>query len=641
MSLQHSLHVSALINTLTTPLTGYNNIMPKKEQIMECTQPSVCIIMCDVVPFLSTVSSSLTTTQLTQTTSHTLTPTPISISRPSSQPTSPSQQSAGGPLVIVLVVVIVGVIVVVIVLALLIFCVVRRRSCSAKPLPAIELKEQQKYTTHDPQRNPVSATNPISFDDHSRYYCPELPVDTDAGYDVIKKELMQRAQEALYDKVAKDATPALPPPPPPPPPASTQTATYDDDDTGLYEIVRTSSAPVRTSVQQQREAQSTPDSTPDLSGRVYSVVQKKKAPAVPKKSVDLEEYLAVRSGFNENIYSESINPSDFIKANSQQAEVGETGDDPLIYAPIYPAPTALPESFEQPVELTIDSIAEKRPLRIGQFGEVVKASTKGLSLKDMHLSKTDDNKEISITVAVKKLKPHPTPTQQRAFDVEAKFMSRLRHPNVIRLLGLCYQEPAFIMMEYMREGDLSQFLQKYSDIVPLPATDAQIAASTLVYMAYQIASGMKQLAALNFVHRDLSTRNCLVGENYTVKIADLGVSRNIYQSHYFRVQGYILLPIRWMATECFNGKFSEKSDVWAFGVTMWEMFTLAKDVPYPHLSDEEVIHNALKREYRLFPSRAAACPEPVYEIMEKCWAVDLNKRATLKQLHEMLQQTSL
>ena len=106
---------------------------------------------------------------------------------------------------------------------------------------------------------------------------------------------------------------------------------------------------------------------------------------------------------------------------------------------------------------------------------------------------------------------------------------------------------------------------------------------------------------------------------------------NHYQINYiiyFQVQGYILLHIRWMTTESFSRKFAEKSDTWAFGVSMWEMFTLAKNLSYPHLSNDEVIHNALKREYYLFPSRSAACLEPVYEIMEQYWIIDLKQRTT-------------
>ena len=97
-----------------------------------------------------------------------------------------------------------------------------------------------------------------------------------------------------------------------------------------------------------------------------------------------------------------------------------------------------------------------------------------------------------------------------------------------------------------------------------------------------------------------------------------------------------MMPIRWMATECFSGKFSEKSDVWAFGVTLWELFSLAKQLPYPHLSDE-VIYNAMKREYRQFPVKPVACPQSVYEVMEICWALDMRQRATFQKLNRMLQ----
>ena len=362
--------------------------------------------------------------------------------------------------------------------------------------------------------------------------------------------------------------------------------------------------------------------------RSYSVVQVREAPAVPTKSSDFEQYLDTQSALNKGIYSETISPSDFTRN-----KVPDDMSDPQIFGPVYVLSSVLHETDQQPAEFTSDNITEVKELGTGQFGEVVLAETNDLSMKGLWSSETGD---ISVAVAVKKLSLHPSQKQQEAFSMEVKFMSQLEHPNVLRLLGVCYNYPAFIMMEYMEEGDLNQFLQRYTEIVTAPTSDTQIATSTLMYMAAQIADAMQYLAALNFIHRDLATRNCLVAMHNSIKIGNLGVNTKLYCSHYYFICGNKLLPIRWMSTECFSGKFSEKSDVWAFGVTMWEMFTLTKNLPYPHLSDDEVIHNALKREYRLFPSRSAAYPESVYEIMEQCWIVDLKQRPTFEKLHGML-----
>ena len=355
-------------------------------------------------------------------------------------------------------------------------------------------------------------------------------------------------------------------------------------------------------------------------------------------SPDLEQCLIRRYTINDGIYSERIDPSHFTHSAPRAPLNSEAEQDLEFYPPVYPALAYPPQGFKQTMEVSGENIKEMKQLRMGQFGKTVLATTVGLSLKAIGLSKTDDNENISIRVAVKKLCPHPSrfTYEQEALFKETKFMSQLKHPNVLRLLGVCYNNPLFMMMEYTDEGDLNQFLQRCSEIVPIktPSSNDQITTSTLIYIAYQIANAMKYLAGYNFVHRDLATRSCFIETNTVVKVGDLGVNMEYYRPHYFMIQGNTLLPIRWMAPECFNGTFSEKSDVWAFGVTMWEMFTLAKQVPNSHLSDEEVI---LQRENCQFPSKPAACPQGVYEIIDLCRVIDMNQRATFTDLHKMLQ----
>ena len=365
---------------------------------------------------------------------------------------------------------------------------------------------------------------------------------------------------------------------------------------------------------------------------IYSDVQRAGAPVVPPKSSDLKQYLATCSGFNEGIYSEDIDRSDF--THSDLADDDEVAAE--AYAPLYPSPDTAPEDHPSPTEISIANITEIEKIGTGQFGETVSANATGL-----HLSSTDDESTIEL-VAVKKLSPNPSQTKQEVFTMEIKFMSQIRHPNVACLLGVCHGEQGFMVMEYPKKGDLNQFLKRYSEIVPsTPCSDTQITKSTLVHAASQIASAMQYLAERQFVHRDIATRNCLVGNDFTVKVADLGMNERLYKSHYYRIRGNKLMPIRWMATECFDGKFSEKSDVFAFGVTVWELFTLARDVPYPHLSDQEVVHNSFKREHRQFPTQpSASCPQEVYDVMEQCWLVDLQERVSFSEINILLQTCS-
>ena len=339
------------------------------------------------------------------------------------------------------------------------------------------------------------------------------------------------------------------------------------------------------------------------------------------------------SGACETVYSEPIQPSLFTDA----VQTPSDSEDLQPYAPIYTVPTDMPKGEQGPLKVFVSNIREIHELGRGIFGKVVLAETVGLSAKDLRLSESDHDKSKSMLVAVKKLKSDAPNATKEAFQKEVNFMSRLTDRNVICILGVCYEDTPFIMMEYMEKGDLNQYLQKFKT---LSATDlepqGQITTSTLVHMTTQIASAMKYLASHNFVHRDLATRNCLVGPNYLVKISDFGMSRSLYDSHYYRIQGCFVLPVRWMSIECFYGKFSQKSDVWAFGVTMWEIFTLAKEQPYNDMSDKQVIDDALKGKKRKTLARPYMCPVEVYEIMLKCWAHNSKQRATFEKLFCLL-----
>ena len=318
----------------------------------------------------------------------------------------------------------------------------------------------------------------------------------------------------------------------------------------------------------------------------------------------------------------------------------EEYDDSLPCCSIYADPQPLLHS-EGPTEVTPHNIREIKSLGVGQFGQVLLADTIGLSRKDLGLSFTDDDRTGPVQVAVKRLKAEGQPHVKEAFEKEIKFMSRLRNKNVVRLLGVCPgAEDMFIVMEYMENGDLNQFLHRHKLAKTEKTTPSRkhgLTVRQLTHICVQIASGMKYLASFKFIHRDLATRNCLVGENLNIKIADFGMSCGLYSLDYYRISGRAMLPIRWMANECFYGKFSEKTDVWAFGVTMWEVFTFSREQPYHNMSDQEVIDDAFKGPDRLLLSRPEACPVEVYEVMKRCWIDNVEERIRFRQAHTSLE----
>ena len=336
------------------------------------------------------------------------------------------------------------------------------------------------------------------------------------------------------------------------------------------------------------------------------------------------------------VYSEAINPS-AIEATSSH-DYSSVNDTLYPYSSIYADPLPLVKS-EGPPNVFSRNIKPLHQLGVGQFGEVILAETVGLSNQYLGIGNSNDT-TISMKVAVKTLKSSPSEDVRKSFEKEIKFMSRLKDTNVIKLLGICTTGTPFIMMEYMENGDLSKYLQQFEftkETERVPA-EHEITLNALVCMSHQIASGMKYLSSCKFVHRDLAARNILVGVNYTVKIADFGMSQNLYGAYYCKVRGQKVLPIRWMATQCFYGKFSVHSDVWAFGITLWEIFTLCRELPYDNLSDQEMIDDAVKGPNRSIPHQPEICPDDIYYIMKSCWRYEPSERPRFSVLCDQLNE---
>ncbi|NWZ56968.1 DDR2 protein, partial [Haliaeetus albicilla] len=290
----------------------------------------------------------------------------------------------------------------------------------------------------------------------------------------------------------------------------------------------------------------------------------------------------------------------------------------------------------------------KEKLGEGQFGEVHLCEVEGMEKftgKDFALEGLDASSNSPVLVAVKMLRADANKNARNDFLKEIKIMSRLKDPNIIRLLAVCItDDPLCMITEYMENGDLNQFLSRQQAGSP-PAGHTSTVRYDLRFMATQIASGMKYLSSLNFVHRDLATRNCLVGKQYTIKIADFGMSRNLYSGDYYRIQGRAVLPIRWMSWESILlGKFTTASDVWAFGVTLWETFTLCREQPYSQLSDEQVIENTGEffrdQGRQTYLPQPALCPDSVYKLMLSCWRRDTKDRPSFQDIHRLLQESA-
>eukprot|EP00057_Strongylocentrotus_purpuratus_P007785 XP_011662259.1 PREDICTED: proto-oncogene tyrosine-protein kinase receptor Ret-like [Strongylocentrotus purpuratus] len=304
-------------------------------------------------------------------------------------------------------------------------------------------------------------------------------------------------------------------------------------------------------------------------------------------------------------------------------------------------------------EFPLDKLLFEDELGEGHFGRVVRAQA--LSIRG-HTGYT--------TVAVKMLK-RDTATSAELHDLltELELLKLLNHTNVIRLLGACIPKDPFetcVIVEYCKYGCLREFLRlnrkkalytEYSisnESSSIPGLSRgkdvikrfDIGFKEIASFAWQICKGMHYISSLKVVHRDLAARNVLVAEGLLLKISDFGLTRDVYERGLYERQSKSLLPVKWMAVEAlYDNVFTVKSDVWSFGILLWEIVTMGA-IPYPGVTAERLCQ-LLRDGYRM--DRPEECSEELYTIMKQCWSDDPQERPSFEKLglqfEKMLEET--
>ncbi|TSK22694.1 Proto-oncogene tyrosine-protein kinase receptor Ret [Bagarius yarrelli] len=275
----------------------------------------------------------------------------------------------------------------------------------------------------------------------------------------------------------------------------------------------------------------------------------------------------------------------------------------------------------------------------GEFGKVVKATAFRLKGKAGYT-----------TVAVKMLKENASHSELRDLLSEFTLLKQVNHPHVIKMYGACSQDgPLYLIVEYAKYGSLRNFLRESRKVGPsYMGSDANrnssylenpderaLTMGDLISFAWQISRGMQYLAEMKLVHRDLAARNVLVAEGRKMKISDFGLSRDVYEEDSYVKRSKGRIPVKWMAIESlFDHIYTTQSDVWSFGVLLWEIVTLGGN-PYPGIAPERLF-NLLKTGYRM--EKPENCTEEMYNLMLRCWKQEPDKRPTFSEISKELEK---
>uniref|UniRef100_A0A673XEZ2 receptor protein-tyrosine kinase n=1 Tax=Salmo trutta TaxID=8032 RepID=A0A673XEZ2_SALTR len=338
-------------------------------------------------------------------------------------------------------------------------------------------------------------------------------------------------------------------------------------------------------------------------------------------------------------------------------------------------PTQMP--YNEKWEFPRDKLKLGKILGAGAFGKVVEATAYGLG--------EDDN---AMRVAVKMLKARAHSDEREALMSELKILSHLgQHKNIVNLLGACTQAgPVLVITEYCSHGDLLNFLRhkqetflnfvmnipevpeetsdyknlcegkqfirsdsgissvcsdSYLEMRPGPQPDGgpdswPLDMEDLLRFSYQVAQGLDFLAAKNCIHRDVAARNVLLTDRRVAKICDFGLARDIMNDSNYVVKGNARLPVKWMAPESiFDCLYTVQSDVWSYGILLWEIFSLGKS-PYPSILVDIRFYNMIKCGYQM--SQPDFAPPEMYTIMKMCWNLEPTERPTFSKVSQLIER---
>jgi len=281
-------------------------------------------------------------------------------------------------------------------------------------------------------------------------------------------------------------------------------------------------------------------------------------------------------------------------------------------------------------EVSRENLKIQKVIGKGSFGQVAQGTARNLPLE-----------KGTVTVAIKMLKENAQEIERRDLFSELELMKKLKpHPHVIKLLGcVTITDPVLVIIEYVPYGDLLGYLRKSRGLNDNYFKDPDIKPQTslsslqLILMSWQIADGMSYLSSRKIIHRDLAARNVLVGEGEKCKVTDFGMARNVEMENVYEKKTKGRIPVKWTAYEALTrGRYTTQSDVWSFGVVLYEIFTIGGQ-PYPRTNARKLVE-LLASGYRMPKPNHVA--EALYQIMRNCWQEEPEDRPSFEQLQREL-----